>query len=67
MSERLIQEWIEEERARCRGLVEKLIAEPDFLMYCIDAPIHPGEDLDHHRRRFAEYQPVVADEFEDLM
>jgi 7-keto-8-aminopelargonate synthetase-like enzyme len=68
VSERLIQECVVEDRERCRALVEMLIDEPAFLVYCIMAPVFPGEDIAFHRKRFVELQPVAeTDDIEDLM
>lgn len=63
------QVFINEERARCAALVEA-IDHKQFLLYCINAPVHPGEDLVHFRKRFDELQPEpapVRDDVEDLM
>ena len=65
MMDKGTQHYINEERARCAALVKLLRAEPDFLVFCIETPVHPGEDLDHWRKRFEEHKPV--DPFEDLM
>lgn len=62
------QFYIDEERTRCLALVKMLHAEPDFLMYCIRAPIYPTEDIASHRKRFGEFDPEpVPDDFADLM
>jgi hypothetical protein len=61
---RLIQEYIDDERARCAALVKALISEPDFLLYCISAPVYPDE-IGDQRMRFAELPD--KDNFEDLM
>jgi hypothetical protein len=63
MSEKWFAETIiNEERARCAKLAKMLAGEPEFLVYCIETPVYPDEDLEHHRQRFSEY-----DEFGDLM
>jgi hypothetical protein len=63
-AERVIQSYIEEERTRCAALVAALIGEPDFLLYCINAPVYPDE-IGDQRKRFAELPD--KDNFEDLM
>jgi hypothetical protein len=65
------QHYINIERDRCATLVKMLSNEPDFLMYCIRAPVYPTENIVEHRRRFGEFTPtfeaVKPDDFEDLM
>lgn len=65
MPERVIQLWIEEERARCAGLVKALDGERGFLLYCIDNAVG-ADEIEQHRQRFAEF-PSDADDIEGLM
>lgn len=69
MIDRTIQTYINEERDRCAGLVEKLADDPDFLLYCINSSIYSTDDLAAHRQRFAELSPEVEqdDPLADLM
>lgn len=67
MTDRFITHYIEEERQRCATLIGLIRDEPDFLLYCINAPVYPIE-IDEQRKRFAEFPSApVADNFEDLM
>lgn len=66
MTDKGTQHYINEERERCAALVEMLISEPKFLLYCIRGPIYPTEDIASHRKRFGEF-PEIDQEIEDLM
>jgi hypothetical protein len=77
MSDMGTQHYINVERERCAALVKMLINEPEFLVYCIRAPVYPTENIADHRRRFGEFTPTDdfegltpvpdEDDFEDLM
>lgn len=62
--ERIVMEYVEEERARCAALVAKLArgADRDFLIHCINYSVQLIE-IDERRKRFLEF----ADDIEDLM
>jgi len=65
-----IQHYIDAERERCSALIRLLRDETDFLLYCIEAPVYPTEDMADHRQRFAEFTPAAdaaTDDVEDLM
>lgn len=66
--DRTIQSYIDQERERCVALVEALIDEPDFLRYCLTAPVYPKE-IDEQRKRFIELTPQVeqSDDIDSLM
>lgn len=62
----MIQDYIEEERARCAALAMKLARgfDKDFLIHCIEYSVQPIE-TDERRKRFDEMTPV--EDIEDLM
>lgn len=62
MTERVVQAWIDDERARCITLV-KAIQFREFLIFCLDNA-YTVEDIDTARQRFEELQPG---DIEDLM
>ena len=66
MTEKLIMDYIEEERARCAALATKLARgfDKDFLVHCIEYSVQPIE-TDERRKRFAEM--TVIEDIEDLM
>ncbi len=66
MVDRFIMDYVHIERARCAALSKVLRDEPDYLLYCIENSVYPNEDMEHHRKRFAEF-PTADDDIEDLM
>ena len=56
MTEKLIMDWVEEERARCLALVVALDGEKSFLLHCIVYSVQPSE-IDERRKRFNEITP----------
>ena len=66
MTEKLIMEYVEEERARCAALAAKLArgTDRDFLIHCINYSVQPIE-TDERRKRFDEM--TVIEDIEDLM
>jgi hypothetical protein len=66
MSDKIIQDYIEMERARCASLVTKLARGPDkaFLLFAIDRAVTLA-DIPHQRKMFDQMSP--NDDFEDLM
>ena len=68
MTEKLIMDWVEEERARCLALVVALAPDGDeksFLLHCIVYSVQPSE-IDERRKRFNELS-APYDDVEDLM
>jgi superfamily II DNA helicase RecQ len=58
---------MQEERARCRALIEALPSEVKFLLFCIDNA-YCVSDIDTARQRFKEFGlDKPFDEFEELM
>lgn len=73
VSDKLIQDMINEERSRCAALVEALRYDPDLILYCINSAYGVSE-IDQARKRFAEFgnEPVEPpepeyDNCEDIM
>jgi hypothetical protein len=65
---RLIQDYIDEERARCAALVRAYRPwhSREFLSYCIENSVQLA-DRDAARKRFDELKTDDDDDIEDLM
>jgi hypothetical protein len=74
MRDKLIMDYVSEERNRCILLCEALtkgvwFADREFLIHCIEYSVQPNE-VEARRKRYAEFPSVAADvdpEIEDLM
>jgi hypothetical protein len=66
MTDRLIMDYVHEERARCASLAKALDNEQNFLIYCIENSVCVFE-IPEQRKRFTEFPDAVTDDFEDLM
>lgn len=55
----IVVEYIEEERERCKWLVEQFAAEPEFLLFCIEKAVDKTDDLDQYRQEFTELQDLM--------
>jgi hypothetical protein len=66
MTNKLIMDYIEEERERCAVLAAKLARGPDrdFLIHCINYAVQLSE-IEERRKRFIEM--TVIEDIEDLM
>lgn len=64
MTDKLIMDYVEQERERCAQLCEA-IEDSKFLAYCIRTPVMPNE-IEHWRKRFDELS-TTDDDIEDLM
>jgi hypothetical protein len=57
MPDKLVMDYVIEERHRCMDLCEAIHHDAPFLIYCIDNS-YMADELTHARRRFEEMQPV---------